>query len=366
VESGYQNTTSCSTLICYSLPVRVQVRYRPKNGPWKVFSGKTKQEALAKKHAYVSSLESLVPKPKGSLQDFAEGVWFPSIAHLAPLSRRKYSGAYATMIGPLLGQKQLAEIRTVDCQQAINALTKTHAPATVRFAKTLLSTIFNLAESQDVITKNPARLVKVPKKAKKRERQLPPEAALEVLKRADGTPLSAQIYLALMLGMRRGEVCGLKWSDINQSTRMIHVRRQVQNLKYDGGVTETPLKSDAGERSFIVPESFLGEINRRGNHDSPYVCGKGPSPENPEALYKRFANARESLGLPPDWTFHDLRRCAASLLRMAGVDPLGVSKVLGHATIDMSVFYQTTQENEAEKAFKDLESRLVMPTGEKT
>lgn len=293
-----------------------------------------------------------------TLDDFVADEFAPSLKSLKRASERRYRDCYNKHIAPVLGLMPIKSIKYVHCQNLINDLDL--APATVQFARGLLVSIFNHAERLEFVNKNPARLVKGPKKPRKRERALSADETLDLLKRINNTEIGCAIFLAVVLGLRRGEVCGLMWEDLDRQSGKLFIRRQAQHMKgFGGGVELTDLKTDAGRRVLPLTKPIVEQIDRLGNLDCAYITGEGKKPMNPHTLYQRFTAIKTKvLMLPEDFTFHDLRRCSASLMHLAGIDPLKAQHVLGHADADMSAYYMTMQQQVAEESVKAV-SRLL-------
>lgn len=222
----------------------------------------------------------------------------------------------------------------------MNSLSKTLSPSSVGLAVLMLGQIVRIAIDEDLIAKDPMRRLKLPKKAPKRERELPVERAVELLSAVKGTPLSAPIFLAVVLGLRRGEICGLKWEDLDRRAKTLRIRRQRQDMKGKLGVRELPPKAGS-TRTYYLNQGIVDELDSRGDLDSPYVCTCGGMEWRPDALTRWFNSHKEGLGLPPDWTLHDLRHLNGALLNAAGVQLTGIAPWLGHSTTAQSEQYVT-------------------------
>jgi integrase len=160
------------------------------------------------------------------------------------------------------------------------------------------------------------------------------------------------IILAAACGLRRGEVFGLIWDDVDLDQRLVHVRRSNRD-----GVLG-PTKTDAGER--LVPmfgSSRLALLEQRAQStytkpdDFVFTDAAGQM-ELPNTWIRReFYPAREAAGLP-GLRFHDLRHFAVSQLIAQGADVLEVARVAGHAdpTITHRVYAHLMQSGLSEAA----------------
>jgi integrase len=150
------------------------------------------------------------------------------------------------------------------------------------------------------------------------------------------------LRLTAALGLRKGEVLGLTWSDFDKDDGYLHVRRQ-----WNAAGEYSPTKTKAGERLIALPTDLRDELIALRLR-SPYSQDKSPifashtgSPLGHRNVTRRgFEPARNDAKLPAHLTFHDLRHAAASRLIGAGLDPVTVASVLGHedATVTLSVY----------------------------
>lgn len=133
-------------------------------------------------------------------------------------------------------------------------------------------------------------------------------------------PLSCPVFLAAVLGLRRGEIAGIRWDDLDRQRGELRIRRQRRASK-GRGIIEKGLKTASSARTLRLTPALIAEIDGRGDLDHPYICTKNERPWRPDELTREWTQARESFGLPT-WTFHDLRHGAAGLLYAAGADLL--------------------------------------------
>lgn len=325
--------------------------------------GKTPEEAkedLETKIASIPSIVELDPEQE-TLHEFAKRVWFPSIAHLEPLSQAKYTGLYKLHIRDSIGLVRLVDLNYAIVQAWINDLRdvpKVHTtstgkarvvklgPASIRYMKAMLSGILNLACDTDAISKNPASRVKVPKALPKRERTLPPLEAMAIRAEVEGTDMACPILLSLYLGLREGEVAGLKWEHLDRQRGELKIAKQRQ-AQVGKGVVEKDVKSQSFGILQLSPY-LVSEIDRCGNLDSEFICTRGGEPWVPKKIYKEWVKLRGQFGLD-NWTFHDLRHGAGGLLYATGSDLLQIASVLRHKNPTMSLVYtQTTADRQRE------------------
>ena len=150
-------------------------------------------------------------------------------------------------------------------------------------------------------------------------------------------------YLAIHTGMRKSELLGLQWEDVDWKRSTLQVQRQLRWVK--GRQYEFPKpKTSKGIRSIVLGEKAMDVLRAHlgrqpeGKHDLMFVNGNG-EPLRDHVLYRNFKQVMGEAGLP-EIRFHDLRHTAASLMLNYGLPHLTVSRRLGHArpSITMDVY----------------------------
>lgn len=290
------------------------------------------------------------------LHDVAHGIWEPLVKAKSPETAARYFVAYVH-VRDGLGMRRIGTITTQDIQRLIDslltkpvsrsgkgAIKKPMDPTTVRFCLMILKQILSLAVEDGIIELNPyrPRRLTVPKQKEKRERYLTSEEATKLIKECP-SHLRCAVYLATYLGLRRGEICGLEWGDIDILKQTVSIKRQRGNRG-----EKKSLKTASSKRTLHVPRSMIDLIFRFGDQDNRKVC-----PISPRDLTDGWI-AWEAK--PAGWTFHDLRHGAAGLLVAAtGGDMLAVKAILGHTNLDTTMVYTADRAAQTEAAFAALE-----------
>ncbi len=148
---------------------------------------------------------------------------------------------------------------------------------------------------------------------------------------------SVGVLLALLMGMRIGEVCGLRWVDIDFIKRTLTVRRTVQRIQIHGSSRKTKVfvgspKSASSKREIPIPNELykiLKMIRSDGEH---YILSDSVKPVEPRTMENRFAVILKNAGLP-SVKFHSLRHMFATTAIEHGSDTKTVSEVLGHSSV---------------------------------
>lgn len=294
-----------------------------------------------------------------TLHDFSEDYWLPTIDNLAPTTITRYEGAYRNHIRMALGGHDIRRITpSMIHQWAIAMANNDNALAanTIDLNVAILKQILRLAEDLGIIAKSPAVRVPIPKRPAKRERMLSLEQAAALLAATDQTPIAAPVYLAMVCGLRRGEISGLKWTDLDRQKRELRILRQRVGTTGQN-VVERELKTSSSRRTLHLPKSIIEGIDRRGDLDSEYMTTYRGRPWVPDTIGEKWAAIKKPLGLG-DWHFHDLRHLAGGLLAAAGANLLEIAAVLGHSKPDMSLLYVALRERQTETAFERLDILL--------
>ncbi len=147
------------------------------------------------------------------------------------------------------------------------------------------------------------------------------------------------VLLCLHTGLRLGELCALKWKDIDFGNRMVSVNQTVQRLYREGGKTKTVLletepKSEYSRREIPLPVIIL-ELFTKIRHEGNYVFGKD-KPMEPRTLQNHFKRLLKKAGLKHK-NFHALRHTFATNCIESGADIKSLSEILGHSDVQISL-----------------------------
>jgi integrase len=210
----------------------------------------------------------------------------------------------------------------------------------------LLSSILTTAVHWQVIFSNPCDRVKPPKVEKKEARYLDEVQAVELLSALDGEPYqySVMIQVLLYMGLRRGELCGLEWPDVDYFTNCLHIRRSSQYIT-GLGIIDDSTKTEDSLRTIKMPDNVVALLKQFKNWQDEQrremgsiwqECGRLfttdiGTPIHPDTVSGWFRDFVKRKNLP-SISIHSLRHTCATLQIMAGVNIKTVSKRLGHAS----------------------------------
>ncbi len=246
-------------------------------------------------------------------------------ARLTPAAYVRESGILESHIKPFFGtETKIASVRRADVQRYVTERSGEVSAASVTKELNVLKHLMSLAVEWELIPANPAHGVKAPKAPAGRVRYLQPGELRAVLE-ACPEWLRPIAVLAVSTGMRRGEILGLRWLDIDMKNSRLLL----------------PQTKNGEGRIVYLNELALQALQSIGTqvHAKPtdrIFQGESVTPENVSLSFLRACRSAEI----HDFHFHDLRHTAASWMRMKGADIHTVAVLLGHKDLRMAARYQ--------------------------
>ena len=207
--------------------------------------------------------------------------------------------------------------------------------------------VLSAAVDEGYLTHNPAWRCYKPKGQKKERPVADEETVKKLIAAFEGQSLKYETYFKLVLatGLRRGEACGLKWSDINWKKRTIHIQRGVVKLSHQESITKDP-KTTSGDRMVYLSKEMCqllkawrkecewdrAQTANETVDDNDYLFRQpNGKPMCPSTFTYRFKLILKANNLPLNLSVHSLRHTNASLMIAQGVDVRTVASLLGHA-----------------------------------
>lgn len=329
------------------------------NGKRKVFYGKTRKEVKEKlmKALQEQQQGTLITAGPITVEQFLTD-WLENThrRQIRPRTYERYREALYLHLIPSLGQHQLQKL-TVEHLQAFFTQKEKEglAPATIINHHSVLHNALDTAVKRGLIVRNVCDLATLPRKKHYEIQSLTAEQAQTLLTTLRGHRWEALFTLALATGLRRGEILGLKWQDINMTTGTLHVRRilsrvPTQTPERNHVYVEAEPKTQKSRRSVVIAPFALEVLKQHRiqqlkeklkagiawqDHDYVFCTSIGTclNPNNVVAELKKLLVKAEL----PNIRFHDLRHSAATLLLTAGVHPKIVQEILGHTQISMTM-----------------------------
>lgn len=302
--------------------------------------------------------------------------WFPAKRQsIRPMTASGYERLYKKHISPVLGRKKIQKITATEIQSILSSRVDNGNSATAAHILRVLRVAFKAALRQGQITVDPTAAVESPK-AKRRE--------LEILSPTDWQRVREYVienephFLAaftvlITTGLRRSELSGLQWRDIDLERRLIHIRRSFLVVAGEQHYQDT--KTDRSFRSIALDAGTVqtlsehlessrhlqGMFGRGIASDLPVFTLDGSSPVRPDTLTHAWARVAKALRL--NVRLHDLRHSAATLMLAAGVPVGDVADRLGHATPAFTLtVYRHAIPGAQEEAAERLAALLNPPT----
>jgi integrase len=198
-----------------------------------------------------------------------------------------------------------------------------------------------------LLLRNPADAVEPPRPARRELRTTTPEQARAVMAAADATQIGAFVRLALLTGMRRGELLGLRWQDVEGGS--VHVQQTAQRIPGQGIVFRQP-KTRLSRRAVALSTDAVGVLRTHRARQAEEKLLAGPAyrdqglvfatglgtPIEPGNLRRTWLRVTAAAGVP-GLRIHDLRHAHATLMLGQGVHPKVVSERLGHASVNITL-----------------------------
>lgn len=266
-----------------------------------------------------------------------------------------YKAMVETHINPHLGHRKLGKLTPAHVQDFMTVKSGEGLSArTVNYLRAILRSALTKAVGEELVYRNVAAIVEpVPAKRTREPSPLTIEQARAFFEEIEGDRFEAAYLIAAHLGLRRGEILGLRWIDVDTQNAVIRVRQQVQRIGNQDKITG--LKTKASERTLPLAPNIIAALEARKDHQATekalagddwtetrlvFTNTKGglQNPANFYAMYKRRMKAAgivDDDGRSP--TFHDLRHTATSMLVRQGVPQRVAMEILGHSNIAVTM-----------------------------
>ena len=315
--------------------------------------GKTRKEAADKLADLIAKTSAGIPLATESwtVAGYAAH-WLQNVARprLKPATFMSYRESLRLHILPTLGRVKVQalrpdQVRTLLAHKVAEGL----SARSVQIVHGTLRTMLGEAVRDEVITRNPAAVVRPPAVTREEVKPWSPQEASDFLRASVGHRLYAVFAVGVALGLRRGELLALRWSDVDLDDGLVHVRQNVQRLLEIGLVYGSP-KTSRSRRTVPLPARSIKVLRAHRARQAAEALALGARwPETglvftstvgtviePRNLSRLFDDLIAAAGVRRI-RFHDLRHTCASLLLAQGVPARVVMDVLGHSQMAITM-----------------------------
>lgn len=340
-------------------------------------------EKLLRQMEYEAEQGTLSHAPERlTVAEFMEQ-WLSDIQHrVTPRTHERYTELLRKRVLPSFGHVRLARLQPVHIQEFYNSLLRPGArkdrrqgglsPRTVLHHHRVIREALQAAVRLNLIPRNPADAANPPAPRQVAMRSLDLDGVRRLLAAMESSRYYPIVFLAVMTGMRQGEILGMRWNDVDWEGGAINISQSLHWIRQQGLVLSEP-KTPQSRRRVAAPLSVLEVLRRHRNQQAIERAVAGPkwvehglvftaldgTPLHPNTLSKQFYRIVERAGVGP-LRFHDLRHTHATLLLKQGVHPKIVSERLGHSTIGITLdTYSHVLPGLQEAAATQLETALL-------
>jgi len=338
----------------------------------KYFYGRTRQEVRNKLQKY--QLRGLA----GNFKDPGQltfGKWLKLwvknyiVFSVKQSTLERYEQNIRVHLAPVLGDIKIQNLQTAHLQDLYLKKIETLSPRTVQYIHTTANAALNQAEKEGLIIKNPARAAKLPKIPKREIETYSKEDVEAFLKLSkERTRYFPALLLSVATGLRRGEILGLRWADLDLKKGKLTVKRTL--ARTENGLSFEEPKSELSKRSLQLPcfvvktleEHRKKQLEEKIKYKPIYednnlvFCTEHGRPVFPRNFSRVFENIAKKLHEEgrPRLTLHGLRHTYATLAIEAGVPVKTVQENLGHhsASFTLSIYAHATDKARKEGAEK--------------
>ena len=277
-------------------------------------------------------------------------------SELAINTKNDYIGRIENHIIPIIGDYKLCDLNMDIMQDFYNTLLKSMKPVSAKKVLDIVNSCLKWAKSKKLIYDIPTEFIKKAKCSKPKIKYWNQEEVNYFLNYIKDTYLYTPIFIDVLTGLRIGELCGLRWCDVDLVNGVINVNQQLIHDKRLKVLMLADLKTPSSHRTITIPNvliTYLSELKaiRKASDNDFVVLNRNDTKYTPRNLSMNFTKKVQKFLLPkekykgsiPNYmqlkqiTFHGLRHTHATLLIANGENIKVVSERLGHSSITMTL-----------------------------
>jgi len=361
----------------------IRVQTRDNNGKLKSRSATirgNRKDAEKKLTELLSEKDKgIIASPNQTLDKFLDS-WLKIVKpRLQSRTYQDYSELLTRYVRESLGNRKLEHIKAIHLQDLYAEMQdeKNLSPRVIRYTNTILKSAFGYAVKQDLLFKNPAKMVELPKLIKREMVTFTESEAINFLNESKKERLATLFSFLLATGCRPSEALGVKWEDLSFERKTIEIKRVVVWQRKGGSWEFCEPKTAKSRRTIPLPVSLVDEIkqHRIKQHKERLKLGADwqdfnlifPSrvgtPLTMGRLTRVFKRIKEDAEITKAVRLYDLRHTTATFLLQQKVNPKVVSERLGHSTITLTLdVYSHVLPTMQEEATEHLEDMIFSKT----
>ena len=356
----------------------IRVQTRDNNGKLKSRSATirgNRKDAEKKLTELLSEKDKgIIASPNQTLDKFLDS-WLKIVKpRLQSRTYQDYSELLTRYVRESLGNRKLEHIKDLYAEMQDE---KNLSPRVIRYTNTILKSAFGYAVKQDLLFKNPAKMVELPKLIKREMVTFTESEAINFLNESKKERLATLFSFLLATGCRPSEALGVKWEDLSFERKTIEIKRVVVWQRKGGSWEFCEPKTAKSRRTIPLPVSLVDEIkqHRIKQHKERLKLGADwqdfnlifPSrvgtPLTMGRLTRVFKRIKEDAEITKAVRLYDLRHTTATFLLQQKVNPKVVSERLGHSTITLTLdVYSHVLPTMQEEATEHLEDMIFSKT----
>ena len=339
--------------------------------------GATRQEARDKLTTIMAQVQhgTLIPDRTWKLDEYLD-YWLERGVGLKrrALTYRRHENIVRLYLKPGLGKRTLNSLSVQIVQDYLDQLyADGRSAATIHQVRKVLSAALTYAMRKELLSRNVARLVELPSYKANEAKHWTLDETIQFLKAAQSDPFYAAFTLLALYGLRRGEVIGIRWRDVDFEQGVLHIKQQIQRI--DGELKQVELKTHASRRDEpllasvrdVLIEQHTKQATARatagkdwqgvGTDEELVFTTKTGRPIESRNLYRSFLRICEQHGIQRI-TLHGMRHTNATTQKNLQVHDRDIQAILGHGDVRTTGIYEHVDLSSKRDALEKVEQRL--------